>query len=59
HPAPQDARYALNLVLQQCQTIEMQQKAVQALIFKCDLLWTQLEALDRGDTRPGVQHERE
>lgn len=59
HQAPQDARYALNLVVQQCQTLEMQQKAVQALIFKCDLLWSQLEAIDRGDTRPGMQHERE
>jgi pyrroloquinoline-quinone synthase len=54
HQAPQDARYALNLVLHHCQTVELQQKAVQALIFKCDLLWSQLEAIDRGDTRPGV-----
>lgn len=55
HQAPQDARYALNLVLHHCQTVELQQKAVQALIFKCDLLWSQLEAIDRGDTRPGVK----
>lgn len=54
HQAPQDARYALNLVLEHCQTVESQQKAVQALIFKCDLLWSQLEAIDRGDTRPGL-----
>jgi pyrroloquinoline-quinone synthase len=53
--APQDARYALRLVLQHCCTLEMQQKAVQALIFKCDLLWSQLEAIERGDTRPGVE----
>jgi pyrroloquinoline-quinone synthase len=50
--APQDARYALNLVLQHCLTREFQEKAVQALIFKCDLLWSQLDALNRGDTRP-------
>ncbi|MEG4286367.1 pyrroloquinoline-quinone synthase PqqC [Microcoleus sp. A006_D1] len=55
HQAPQDARYALNLVLQHCHTVEAQQKAVQALIFKCDLLWSQLEAIDRGDTRPGTE----
>jgi pyrroloquinoline-quinone synthase len=54
HQAPQDANYALNLVLQECCTLEMQQKAVQALIFKCDLLWSQLEAIDRGETRPGA-----
>ncbi|MGB3267200.1 MAG: pyrroloquinoline-quinone synthase PqqC [Microcoleus sp.] len=54
HQAPQDARYALNLVLEHCRTVESQQKAVQALIFKCDLLWSQLEAIDRGDTRPGL-----
>ena len=52
HQAPQDARYALNLVVQNCQTVEMQQKAVRALIFKCDLLWSQLEAIQLGDTRP-------
>jgi pyrroloquinoline-quinone synthase len=48
------SNYALNLVLQECCTLEMQQKAVQALIFKCDLLWSQLEAIDRGETRPGA-----
>jgi pyrroloquinoline-quinone synthase len=25
---------------------------VAALAFKCDLLWAQLEAIERGDTRP-------
>ncbi|MEO0966985.1 MAG: pyrroloquinoline-quinone synthase PqqC [Cyanobacteria bacterium J06639_18] len=54
--APQDASYALNLVLQRCQTIEMQQKAVEALAFKCDLLWSQLEAIERGETRPIINH---
>ncbi|MCU0544238.1 MAG: pyrroloquinoline-quinone synthase PqqC [Oscillatoriaceae cyanobacterium Prado104] len=57
HQAPQDARYALNLVIKHCQTVEMQQKAVEALIFKCDLLWSQLEAIERGDTRPGVKQD--
>ena len=53
--APQDAGYALNLVLQHCRTPETQARAVQALAFKCDLLWSQLEAIERGDTRPKVQ----
>lgn len=54
--APQDARYALSLVLRHCRTPEAQERAVQALAFKCDLLWSQLEAIERGDTRP-IAHE--
>jgi pyrroloquinoline-quinone synthase len=50
--APQDARYALDLVLHHCCTRESQENAIEALIFKCDLLWSQLDAIDRGDTRP-------
>lgn len=49
--APRDAGYAFNLVLHHCQTHEMQQQAVRALAFKCDLLWSQLDAIDRGETR--------
>jgi pyrroloquinoline-quinone synthase len=50
--APRDAEYALGLVVERCRTREDQQRAVDALVFKCDLLWAQLEAIDRGDTRP-------
>jgi pyrroloquinoline-quinone synthase len=50
--APRDAQYALDLVLERCVTREQQEKAVEALAFKCDLLWAQLEAIERGDTRP-------
>ncbi|MEM6755456.1 MAG: pyrroloquinoline-quinone synthase PqqC [Cyanobacteria bacterium P01_C01_bin.38] len=53
--APRDAKYALNLVLQHCTTRDSQEQAVQALAFKCDLLWTQLDAIDKGDTRPSVE----
>lgn len=53
--APQDARYALNLVLHHCRTRSAQERAVQALAFKCDLLWAQLEAIERGDTRCFVE----
>jgi pyrroloquinoline-quinone synthase len=52
--APRDADYALGLVVERCRTREQQQKAVDALSFKLDMLWAQLEAIDRGDTRPGV-----
>ena len=55
--APRDASYALNLVLERCRTVEMQQRAIEALAFKCDLLWSQLEAIERGDTRTRVNNE--
>lgn len=51
--APIDADYALGLVLERCVVRPDQERAVAALTFKCDLLWAQLEAIDRGDTRPG------
>jgi pyrroloquinoline-quinone synthase len=50
--APRDAQYALDLVIERCRGREEQERAVAALEFKCDLLWAQLEAIDRGDTRP-------
>jgi pyrroloquinoline-quinone synthase len=52
HQAPLDAQYALDLVTERCRSREQQERAVAALAFKCDLLWEQLEAIDRGDTRP-------
>lgn len=56
--APRDARYALDLVLRHCRTRETQERAVQALVFKCDLLWSQLEAIDSGDNRMGIRQTR-
>jgi pyrroloquinoline-quinone synthase len=50
--APRDADYALRLVVERCATREQQDRAVAALVFKCDLLWAQLEAIDEGDNRP-------
>jgi pyrroloquinoline-quinone synthase len=52
HQAPRDAQYALEIVVERCLTLAEQRRAVAALVFKCDLLWAQLEAIDRGDTRP-------
>jgi pyrroloquinoline-quinone synthase len=54
HQAPRDAEYALGLVVERCRTFELQQQAIDALSFKLDMLWAQLEAIDRGDTRPGA-----
>ena len=55
--APIDAQEALELVLDHCTRLDQQQAAVDALKFKCDLLWAQLDAIDAGDTRPRVEQE--
>lgn len=45
--APRDSDYALKLVLAHCQTPEAQRQAVSALRFKCDVLWAQLDAIEK------------
>jgi pyrroloquinoline-quinone synthase len=50
--APRDARHALHLTVERCRTHEQQVRAVAALRFKTEMLWAQMEAVDRGDTRP-------
>ena len=50
--APRDAQYALGLVAERCLTREQQDRAVAALEFKTEMLWAQLEGIDRGDTQP-------
>jgi pyrroloquinoline-quinone synthase len=50
--APRDAEYALRLVVERCVTREHQERAVAALRFKTEMLWAQLEAIERGDTQP-------
>ena len=52
--APRDAQHALDLVLEHCTTREQQERAVAALRFKTEMLWAQLEAIERGDTQPEV-----
>ena len=44
--APRDSEEGLKLTLEHCVTLEMQQAAVCALQFKCDLLWTMLDAIE-------------
>jgi pyrroloquinoline-quinone synthase len=46
--APRDAEYALGLVLERCVTRESQDRAVAALNFKCDVLWSLLDAVMQG-----------
>jgi pyrroloquinoline-quinone synthase len=50
--APRDAQYALDLTVEHCRAREQQEAAVAALRFKTEMLWAQLEAIERGDTQP-------
>ncbi|UGY94899.1 pyrroloquinoline-quinone synthase PqqC [Streptomyces gobiensis] len=45
----QDSREALDLVLAWARTEEHQERAVAALTFKCDVLWSLLDAVDHAD----------
>jgi pyrroloquinoline-quinone synthase len=45
--APRDSRHALEVVTQRCRTPDQQTSAVAALSFKCDVLWSILDAIDR------------
>ena len=44
--ARKDSDSALDLTLRYCTTPELQEAAVQALVTKCDILWSMLDAID-------------
>ena len=52
--APRDAQYALDLVVDRCCTREQQEAALAALRFKTEVLWAQLDAIDRGETQNSI-----
>ena len=52
--APRDADFALDYVKQHATTPEMQQAVLGALTFKCDVLWSQLDALHHAYVSPGL-----
>jgi len=45
--APRDTEHALELVFAHCRTRDLQEQAVAALDFKCDVLWAQLDAIEQ------------
>ncbi|MCV2489253.1 pyrroloquinoline-quinone synthase PqqC [Geodermatophilus sp. YIM 151500] len=45
--APRDSEHALQVVTEHCRTPDQQAAAVAALSFKCDVLWSMLDAIDR------------
>ncbi|MEV0702987.1 pyrroloquinoline-quinone synthase PqqC [Saccharopolyspora sp. NPDC050389] len=44
--APRDAEHALQVVADRCRSADAQARAVAALSFKCDVLWSILDAID-------------
>jgi len=49
--APRDSGEALDLTVEHCNTPEMQATAVRALAFKCDVLWSVLDAIQHQNPR--------
>jgi pyrroloquinoline quinone biosynthesis protein D len=52
--APRDADFALEYVKRHAQTAEQQLAVMNALSFKCDVLWAQLDALNHAYVTPGL-----
>lgn len=52
--APRDVEFGLNWVLENANTAAEQEAARAALIFKCGMLWAQLDALHHAYVTPGV-----
>lgn len=52
--APKDVAFGLNWVLDHADTKEKQDAAAAALIFKTDVLWSQLDALNAAYVEPGA-----
>ncbi|WP_028926273.1 pyrroloquinoline-quinone synthase PqqC [Pseudonocardia acaciae] len=44
--APRDSEHALEVVTERCRTAEERARAVAALSFKCDVLWSVMDAID-------------
>jgi coenzyme PQQ biosynthesis protein C len=51
--APRDADFALAYAKREARTSEQQRAALAALVFKCDVLWAQLDALHHAYVTPG------
>ncbi len=51
--APRDVKFGLAYVLREAHTAEQQQGVIDALLFKTDVLWAQLDALHHAYVEPG------
>ncbi len=52
--APRDADFALDYVKQHAVTAEQQTAVMEALVFKCSVLWSQLDSLHYAYVSPGL-----
>jgi pyrroloquinoline-quinone synthase len=52
--APRDADFALEYVKRNARTPEAQTAVLEALRFKCNVLWAQLDALHYAYVEPGL-----
>lgn len=52
--AQRDVAFALTYVIDHARTPEQQQAVIAALMFKCDVLWAMLDALEHAYVRPGT-----
>jgi coenzyme PQQ biosynthesis protein C len=52
--AQRDATFALNWVTRHARTAEQQQTVIDTLAFKCDVLWSMLDALHHAYVSPGL-----
>ena len=52
--APRDVDFALAYVMEHARTYEQQMQVLQALRFKCDVLWSQLDGLYLSYVQPGL-----
>ena len=52
--APKDVNFALAYVKEHARTRELQEQVLAALRFKCDVLWSQLDALHYAYVSPGL-----
>ena len=43
--APRDSSHAIDILMRYCRTREQQERAIAALAFKCDILWSMLESI--------------
>jgi pyrroloquinoline quinone (PQQ) biosynthesis protein C len=52
--APRDAEFGLEWVIREAMTRELQERAIAALVRKCHILWSMLDAIHFAYVEPGL-----
>jgi len=50
--APRDSEHGLHLVTTRCTTVELQQRAFEALAFKLEMLWAMIDVIHHAYADP-------